>query len=322
MRKHACGMIRNMKKYCVIGTPVGHSKSPALFKRFMTEKGLKYGEDAEYLINEITDKEQLHAFVSDMRSGVWSGCNVTMPWKTDMVKYMDELSETARITDAVNTVSAKDGRLFGDSTDGRGMLNAIKAETGCDIKDKKVVMLGCGGAARSIIAEAVLRGVGRIDIICRGAGTIGGPDLDRGSNLGLTLELIEKLYAQGNEGTETEGVQTEDTVKDGVEMKPAYETKIVFTESGDFEKVQKAVTDADILINSTPLGMLDGRGNENRLPISEDIIFGKDLIVADCVYNPDETLLIKKAKEAGARTVKGIRMLEEQARCGVEILLG
>ena len=247
-----------MRKYCVIGTPVGHSKSPALFKRFMSEKGLKYGEDAEYLITEITDAEQLHAFVEEMKTGVWSGCNVTMPWKTDMVKYMDELSETAKITDAVNTVSAKDGRLFGDSTDGRGMLNAIKAETGCDIKDKKVVMLGCGGAARSIIAEAVLRGAGRIDIICRGAGTIGGPDLDRGSNLGLTLELIEKMYAQGSEGAET----------DSSEKKPAYETKIVFTESGDFEKVQKAVTDADILINSTPLGMLDGRGNENRLPIS------------------------------------------------------
>ena len=310
-----------MRKYCVIGTPVGHSKSPALFKRFMSEKGLKYGEDAEYLITEITDAEQLHAFVEEMKTGVWSGCNVTMPWKTDMVKYMDKLSETAKITDAVNTVSAKDGRLFGDSTDGRGMLNAIKAETGCDIKDKKVVMLGCGGAARSIIAEAVLRGAGRIDIICRGAGNIDGPGPEKGSNLSLTLELIEKMYAQGSEGTETEGVQTEDTVKDGVEKKPAYETKIVFTESGDFEKVQKAVTDADILINSTPLGMLDGRGNENRLPISEDIIFGKDLIVADCVYNPDETLLIKKAKEAGARTVKGIRMLEEQARCGVEILL-
>ena len=300
-----------MRKYCVIGTPVGHSKSPALFKRFMSEKGLKYGEDAEYLITEITDAEQLHAFVEEMKTGVWSGCNVTMPWKTDMVKYMDELSETAKITDAVNTVSAKDGRLFGDSTDGRGMLNAIKAETGCDIKDKKVVMLGCGGAARSIIAEAVLRGAERIDIICRGAGNIDGPGPEKGSNLSLTLELIEKMYAQGSEGAET----------DSSEKKPAYETRIVFTESGNFEKVQQAVTDADILINSTPLGMLDGRGNENRLPISEDIIFGKDLIVTDCVYNPDETLLIKKAQEAGARTVKGIRMLEEQARCGVDILL-
>ena len=300
-----------MRKYCVIGTPVGHSKSPALFKRFMSEKGLKYGEDAEYLITEITDAEQLHAFVEEMKTGVWSGCNVTMPWKTDMVKYMDELSETAKITDAVNTVSAKDGRLFGDSTDGRGMLNAIKAETGCDIKDKKVVMLGCGGAARSIIAEAVLRGAERIDIICRGAGNIDGPGPEKGSNLSLTLELIEKMYAQGSEGAET----------DSSEKKPAYETRIVFTESGNFEKVQQAVTDADILIKSTPLGMLDGRGNENRLPISEDIIFGKDLIVAECVYNPDETLLIKKAKEAGARTVKGIRMLEEQARCGVDILL-
>lgn len=302
MCKHACGMIRNMKKYCVIGTPVGHSKSPVLFKRFMTEKGLKYGEDAEYLINEITDKEQLHAFVSDMRSGVWSGCNVTMPWKTDMVKYMDELSETARITDAVNTVSAKDGRLFGDSTDGRGMLNAIKADTGCDIKNKNAVMLGCGGAARSIIAEAVLRGAARIDIVCRGAGSlipgIKKEGLEKESNIGITLELLEKLYASG-------------TMK----------TKITFIDSSDIVKLQEAVTDADILINSTPLGMLDGRGSETKLPLPDDTVFGKDLIVADCVYNPDETLLLKKAKEAGVRTVKGIRMLEEQARCGVEILL-
>ena len=67
--------------------------------------------------------------------------------------------------------------------------------------------------------------------------------------------------------------------------------------------------------------MVTGNGDETKLPLPEETVFEEDLIVADCIYNPDETLLIKKAQKCGCRTVKGIRMLEEQARCGVKVLL-
>ena len=279
-----------MKKYCVIGNPVGHSRSPQLFERFVTEKGLCYGKDAVYERHEITNRDELETFVEEMRRGLWDGCNVTMPWKTDMVSFMDEISETARITQAVNTVSSKRGRLYGDSTDGRGMLNAI---AGCTGKDRigTLIMLGCGGAARSILAESILRKTGKITMVCRGVNESETP-----LNLGLTLEMLGRIKTKN--------------------------TEIVFIDSADSEAIQAAVDESEVLINSTPLGMLDGNGNETRLPLPESITLRKLLLVADCIYNPDETLLLKKAMETECRIVKGISMLEEQARCGVDILLG
>ena len=267
---------------------MGHSKSPGLFERFSAERGFVFGKDVDYLRNEITDRGQLEGFVREMKAGIWDGCNVTMPWKTDMAGLVDELSTTASITGSVNTVSAKEGHLYGDSTDGRGMLNAISQEIGMDFKGSTVI-LGCGGAARSIIAEILVRKTGKLIVACRDVGH----EVKAGSNLELTRKMLDRM------GEDVE-----------------------FADIANPEKLEEAVADADVLINSTPLGMLDGRGSENRLPFPKEICLRKELIVADCVYNPDETLLIKKAKDAGCRIVKGIRMLEEQARCGVDILLG
>lgn len=292
-----------MRKYCVIGYPVGHSRSPQLFERFSTERGLVYGTDVIYERNEIENKEELLRFVDELKTGIWSGCNVTMPWKTEMMQYMDDISDIARITDAVNTISSKRGKLYGDSTDGRGMLNPLKDVLGKE-RIGAMVILGCGGAARSIIAEALLRNTGKVTIICRGINE----DMSSGSgqneensqkapsNLELTLKMLSRIKS-GN-------------------------TETVFVDSDDHEGIQAAIDEAEVLINSTPLGMADGHGNEIRLPIPENIVFDKRLIVADCVYNPDETLLIKKALSSGCRTIKGIKMLEEQARCGVDFLLG
>ena len=323
-----------MKKFCVIGTPVGHSRSPELFERFSTERGYKYGSDVEYLRNEIQTKEELSEFVRQLKNGEWKGCNVTMPWKTDMVGYMDEMSENARLTDSVNTVSYRNGKLYGDSTDGRGMLNAV-AERLTDVKPKEnaestgnevgtqtggeaglsdlqgldMVILGCGGAARSIIAEAVIRKLGSITIVCRGGAAVGvyGNDEAKGTedsekkreafsqNIRLTLNMLDKLGKTC--------------------------TYIKFIDSDDTETLAEAIDQADLLINSTPVGMKTGNGDELKLPMPESIVFKPSLIVADCVYNPDETLLIKKAAASGCTVVKGIRMLEEQARCGVDVLL-
>ena len=290
-----------MRKYCVIGNPVGHSKSPQLFERFSTERGLVYGTDVIYERNEILDAGKLQEFVDELRRGVWAGCNVTMPWKTDMVSYMDEISDIAAITGAVNTVSSRRGRLYGDSTDGRGMMNPIKEVMGKE-RVGSLVILGCGGAARSIIAESILRNTGKLTIVCRGVNADRdnlSEDVEKQaakvSNLEVTLDMLSRIKKKN--------------------------TEIVFVDSSDEESLQAALDEADVLVNSTPLGMADGHGNELKLPLQESISFNKRLIVADCVYNPDETLLMRKAKDSGCRIIKGIQMLEEQARCGVDLLL-
>ena len=119
MRKH--------KKFCIIGTPVGHSKSPMLYRRIFDEHGFT---NDTYTINEITASEELDSFFSDMRSGVWDGCNITMPWKSAAVDFMDVLLDNASLTRSVNTVVRRCGVLCGDSTDGSGMCDAIISDTG------------------------------------------------------------------------------------------------------------------------------------------------------------------------------------------------
>ena len=318
-----------MRKYCVIGNPVGHSKSPQLFERFSTERGLVYGTDVIYERNEIADAGKLQEFVNELRWGVWAGCNVTMPWKTDMVSYMDEISDIAAITGAVNTVSSRRERLYGDSTDGRGMMNPIKEVMGKE-RVGSLVILGCGGAARSIIAESILRNTGKLTIVCRGV------NADR-DNLSEDVEkqttsdqlcaseqqtdsVQQKICGQGS-SVKRNKISNLDLTLEMLSRIKKKNTEIVFVDSSDEESLQAALDEADVLVNSTPLGMADGHGNELKLPLQESISFNKRLIVAECVYNPDETLLIKKAKDSGCRIIKGIQMLEEQARCGVDLLL-
>ena len=318
-----------MRKYCVIGNPVGHSKSPQLFERFSTERGLVYGTNVIYERNEITDAGKLAEFVDELRRGIWAGCNVTMPWKTDIVNFMDEISDIAGITGAVNTVSSSRGRLYGDSTDGRGMMNPIKDVMGKE-RVGALVILGCGGAARSIIAESILRNTGKLTIVCRGVNTDNGNSL-KSNGEQAALEKItdaaqftdsgkQPISGQGSRVQENKVSNLEITLEMLSRIKKK-NTEIVFVDSSDEEGLQAALDEADVLVNSTPLGMADGHGNESKLPLQESIRFNKRLIVADCVYNPDETLLIKKAKDSGCRIIKGIQMLEEQARCGVDLLL-
>lgn len=262
------------KKFCVIGTPVAHSKSPELYRRIFDERGYP---DYSYTINEIKTEEELGRFLEDVRNGVWDGCNVTMPWKTLAAERMDILLDNASLTQSVNTVVRRGSILYGDSTDGGGMCDAIISDTKVGPEGKSVVILGCGGAARSIIAELAIRRARKIDIFCR-----------EGRNRTLTEELIERIKKFDKDSAE-----------------------ISIYENDDIDALSRMINEADILINCTPLGMIP---QENELPIPDSIIFNEDLIVADSIYNPDETLLIKKARTHNCRTVKGIRMLEMQAQ--------
>ena len=271
------------KKFCIIGTPVGHSKSPELYRRIFDEHGFP---NYTYTINEIESEQELALFLEDMRGGAWDGCNVTMPWKTLVAEEMDALLDNAALTNAVNTVVRRCGVLYGDSTDGGGMCDAILSDTGVGIAGRKVIVLGCGGAARSIIAELALRNAAKISIFCR-----------PGKNKDLTVGLLERIDE-----------------KMAGKKKLDRSFRPVTTKLCDYDDtilLLRSISEADILINCTPVGMAP---HENELPIPDSITFPEDLIVAESIYNPDETRLIKKARSCNCRTVKGIRMLELQAQ--------
>ncbi len=279
--------MKEARKFCVIGTPVGHSRSPQLYRRIFDERGFT---QYSYTINEITTEQALDAFFDDMKKGVWDGCNVTMPWKTLTAERMDMLLDNAALTRSVNTVIKRGEIIVGDSTDGGGMCDAIISDTGINLRNRNVVILGCGGAARSIIAELALRGAGKINIMCR-----------PGRNRDLTEELLGRIADRLKNDREPD--------KNGGQEAP--DRICTLYDQEDTAVLAGLIDDADILINCTPLGMVP---QEDKLPLPESITFGEDLIVADSVYNPDETLLIKKARACNCRTVKGMRMLEMQAQ--------
>ncbi len=137
--------ISGATKVCgIIGDPVGHSLSPVMHNAAFERLRL----DFIYVAFTVR-KEELAKAMNGVRSLGVHGLNVTMPHKNAIVTYVDELDQTAEFINAVNTVLNRDGKLIGFNTDGVGALEAL-SENGLDPKNKKLLLLGAGGAANAI----------------------------------------------------------------------------------------------------------------------------------------------------------------------------
>ena len=112
------------------------------------------------------DKDKLEDAVRGMIAFKMHGINCTIPHKIEVMKYLDEISESAKLIGAVNMIVNNDGHLFGDNTDGKGFMESLRSR-GLDVKGKKVLIFGAGGAARAICVELGLAGVGEITVVNR-----------------------------------------------------------------------------------------------------------------------------------------------------------
>ncbi len=135
-----------MKKYAVFGNPIEHSLSPLIHAYFAENLGIKLTYKA---ILGTIGKFELEA-KNFLKTG-GKGFNITLPFKQEAYNLAETKSEIAEITGSVNTISLKDGLIHGDNTDGSGFIKDIKNNIGFDIKNKKVLLLGAGGAAMGII---------------------------------------------------------------------------------------------------------------------------------------------------------------------------
>lgn len=142
----------------LIGSPVGHSGSPAMYNYSFQKLGLDYA----YLAFDIK-LDEVEKAIEAIRTFKMRGCNVTMPCKNAAAGYMDELSPAARIIGAVNTIVNEDGKLVGHITDGQGFVNNLK-DNGIDIAGKKITVCGGGGAATAIQVQCALEGAKEISI--------------------------------------------------------------------------------------------------------------------------------------------------------------
>ena len=134
------------KSFAVIGDPIDHSLSPNIHSAAFRDLNL----DASYIAYRIP-KGELEDGIEGLKKIKIDGFNVTIPHKVEMMKYLDKTDETCSLIGAVNTVTNKDGILKGYNTDMDGFLDPFKKKK-LDIVNKKVLLLGAGGAARAIVA--------------------------------------------------------------------------------------------------------------------------------------------------------------------------
>lgn len=262
----------------LIGSPVGHSGSPAMHNYGFQALGI----DAAYLAFDIKE-DQVRDAISAVRTLNMQGLNVTMPCKTEAAKYMDELSPAARLIGAVNTVVNRNGKLYGHITDGEGFVANLK-DHGVSIEGKDIVIFGAGGAATAILVQCALDGAKSVTVVN-----------PRDDFFGRAEEMHKKLREE------------------------TPDCDITLIDLADEAAVKEAVSKTDILINGTLLGM---KPKEDTSVIRDTSLFRKDMVVADVVYNPKETKLLREAKAAGCKTVQGDGMLLWQGVAAFKLFTG
>jgi shikimate dehydrogenase len=129
-----------------MGYPVSHSRSPVIHKLF----SLQTNERLQYELLEVSPEKLEPAIRQFQRTG-GKGLNITVPHKSEVIRLVDHLSERASTAGAANTLSFRGGEIYGDNTDGIGLLRDLAVNLGVVIEDSKILILGAGGATRGIV---------------------------------------------------------------------------------------------------------------------------------------------------------------------------
>lgn len=262
----------------LFGTPVGHSGSPAMYNFCFQLEGL----DLAYMAFDV-NIDGMQQTMDTIRLWNIRGGNFTMPCKNIASELVDDISPAARIIGACNVFVNRDGRIYGDVTDGVGFVKNL-AVNGVEIKGKKMVILGAGGAATAIQVQAALDGVSEIAI----------------------FNQDDAFYARA-EGT-----------KEKI-AKECPDCKVTVDKLEDKEKLAAAIAACDILVNATSVGMKPNDG----ISLVDTALLRKDLVVADTVYNPEKTQLILDAEAAGcAKAIGGKGMLLWQGAANYKLFTG
>jgi shikimate dehydrogenase len=133
--------------YCVFGNPIGHSRSPAIHAQFAAQTG----EDLVYE-TRLAPLDDFAGALAQWHAAGGRGANVTVPFKEEAFRLCDHLSDRARLAGAVNTLRWDRSGLYGDNTDGVGLVRDIEGNLGFSLSGRRLLLLGAGGAARGALA--------------------------------------------------------------------------------------------------------------------------------------------------------------------------
>ncbi len=245
-----------MKKYGLIGYPLTHSFSKSFFNQKFESEHI----DAEYINFEIPTIADFKNVLK--QNPTLNGINVTIPYKTQVIPFLDELTDNAKAIGAVNVIKLTKGyfgqtKLVGHNTDILGFKQSIEPLLD-PTKHKKALILGTGGASKAIFH-------------------------------GLKQLGIESIFVSRT------------PIKDGL----------------TYNDLTPAIIEAHtVIVNTTPVGMFPHSDACPDIPYEH--ITDQHLLY-DLLYNPDETLFMKKGKQQGAEVKNGLEMLLLQAFAGWKI---
>lgn len=232
-----------MRHFGIIGKPLGHSFSA----RFFSEKFEREQIDAEYSMYPLETIDAVRPLLDRL-----DGMNVTIPYKVQVIPFLDRLDDTARAIGAVNVIC----RHVGYNTDCLGFMDSIRPLL--RPADKQALVLGSGGASKACVYGLQQLGLS-VHIV------------SRQSERGISYDRANQLIAQG---------------------------------------------EVQVIVNATPVGMSP---HVEECPPIDYTRLQPDMLLFDCIYNPEQTLFLHKGKQYGCRTQNGMEMLLGQARAAWKI---
>ena len=230
--------------FAVIGDPIGHSRSPLMHNAAFRALGI----DADYTAVHVT-REGLPEFLENARKTL-AGFNITVPHKHAVIPFLDGITPRAALAGSVNTVSVRDSKLYGDTTDGTGLERAVQEVFGLPLKGANVCILGCGGVVRALVFHLADAGCARIRILNR--------------TVEKAAQLTDEIRAHAP------------TLDCG------------YAAIGDAQQAKEALDGSGLVLQCTSLGLRDGDGSPvdpDLIPLSAclfDTIYRETEILIRC----------------------------------------
>ncbi len=266
----------NTKFFGLLGNPLSQSAAPFMHNSVYQKLGI----DALYVPLEL-QPEQLEDVVKNLTNFHYAGSGVTMPFKSEVHKYLDGLGDSARFTEVVNTIVFEDGKKIGYNTDGTGFVLSLQKQLGLTISEHNYLLLGAGGSATAIACALAMEGARDIKALARRH-----PDR-------FTAETLFNKVDRHFPGVCSIGAMTP-------------------------ESIREALDHYEVIIHTTKVGMY---------PKVDDVLFDPAMLkphhmVADVVYVPVETRLLREAAKIGCKTLSGLWMNTYQAAEQMRLWLG
>jgi len=262
----------------ILGHPLSHTLSPCMHKAAFRSKNTP----AFYLALDFTP-ESLVEFQKNLKASPFRGFNITVPYKERMLSAADVLSKQAKQVGAINTLMRRGGRWYGENTDVDGLLMSLQNDAGFSPRNKKVLILGSGGAARGAVFAMAKSGAQEICLCNR------------------TLSKAVKI------------------IRDFKKYFPQTSFIAIPLEA---KKIQEQIHHADLIIHATSLGLKatdPALLKSSWIPPAKT---NSRKLFFDLIYKPPTTLFLKAAKKKGHKTLNGLGMLLYQGVLAWEMWMG